>query len=301
MSRIGSEPSTASAGAPSGTRNAPRSPGSARRSCNSAPNSSANAALYSSTSPANRPPNGISANPEYASAETSTAFRGVPRSSVTASAGGKRPSCASTSGMREYASNSALNSANALTSPAPAIQTPSHGPTTTPASQRHRREHAERREHQRDKPSGRRSHDPGAPQVEPGGSPDHRERHDPGLEAAEPRQEEPQVLQEQHRIDRHVDQRVDPGEPAVPETPEAPERALHPLVIASLDGEHRRQLPDEQRLGHTIDEGGGDEQQHRHPGAHRADQSLEAERAARDGEEHHRHEGPEAQRRSRGP
>src|SRR5207247_252871 len=94
MSRIGRAPSTARAGAPSGTRNAPRSAGSACRSCSSAPNSSASAALYSSTSPASRPPNGTRVNPEYASADTSTALRGVPRSSVRASAAGSSPSCA---------------------------------------------------------------------------------------------------------------------------------------------------------------------------------------------------------------
>src|SRR5207244_2451534 len=130
MSRIGSAARTASPGIPSGTRKAPRSAGSARRSCNSAANSSASAAVYNSTSPAKRPPNGTSANAEYTNADTSTALRGVPRASVTASAAGNRPSCASTNGIREYASSSALKSANALTSPAPASQTPSHGPTT---------------------------------------------------------------------------------------------------------------------------------------------------------------------------
>src|SRR5439155_512532 len=137
MSRIGSAATTASPGIPSGTRNAPRSAGSARRSCNRAANSSASAAVYNSTSPAKRPPNGTSANPEYTNADTSTALRGVPRASVTASAAGNRPSCASTNGIREYASSNALKSANALTSPAPASQTPSHGPTTAVASLGH--------------------------------------------------------------------------------------------------------------------------------------------------------------------
>src|SRR3989442_9870794 len=137
MSRIGSAARTASPGILSGTRNAPRSAGSARRSRNSAANSSASAAVYNSTSPAKRPPNGTSANPEYTKAETSTALRGGPRASVTASAAGNRPSCASTNGIREYASSSALKSANALTSPAPASQTPSHGPTTAVASLGH--------------------------------------------------------------------------------------------------------------------------------------------------------------------
>src|SRR6266516_2748553 len=79
------------------------------------------------------PPNGTRVNPEYASADTSTALRGVPRWSVRASAAGSRPSCARTSGMREYASSSALNSANALTKPAAATQTLSQEPTTAPA------------------------------------------------------------------------------------------------------------------------------------------------------------------------
>src|SRR2546428_45950 len=137
MSRIGSAARTASPGTPSGTRNAPGSAGAARRSCNRAANSSASAAVYNSTSPAKRPPNGTSANPEYTNADTSTALRGVPRASVTASAAGNRPSCASTNGIREYASSNALKSANALTSPAPASQTPSHGPTTAVASLGH--------------------------------------------------------------------------------------------------------------------------------------------------------------------
>jgi hypothetical protein len=45
MSRMGSAASTASPGIPTGTRNVPRKPGSARRSFNSAANSSANAAV----------------------------------------------------------------------------------------------------------------------------------------------------------------------------------------------------------------------------------------------------------------
>src|SRR6184192_411997 len=136
-SRRGSAASVTSNGIPTGTRNAPRSPGSLRRSRTSAANSSASAALYRSTSPASSPPNGNSANTEYTAAEMSTALRGVPRASVAASAPGKRPSCASTNGMREYTSSSALKSANALTIPATASQGPSHSPTTRVARSGH--------------------------------------------------------------------------------------------------------------------------------------------------------------------
>src|SRR5207247_3702393 len=107
--------------------------------------------------------------------------------------------------------------------------------------------------------------------------------------------EEPQVLNEQHRVDRHVEQRIGPGEPTVPEPPEAAERPLDPLVVATLDGQHRGQLADEQRFGNTVDEWRRDQQQQRDPGAHRADQPLQTERPARHGEEHHRHEWPEAE------
>ncbi len=93
--------------------------------------------MYKRTSPASSPPNGNSANTEYTTAETSTALRGVPRASVAASALGRSPSCASTSGMREYTSSSALNSANALTIPATASQLPSHGPATRAARSGH--------------------------------------------------------------------------------------------------------------------------------------------------------------------
>src|SRR2546426_7877069 len=79
----------------------------------------------------------------------------------------------------------------------------------------------------------------GAPEVEPRCPPNQHERDEPPLDTAQPRREEPDVLEEQHRIDRHVDQRVDPGEPPVPESPEAAEGALHPHVIAAFDGEHR--------------------------------------------------------------
>src|SRR5439155_27377121 len=136
-SRIGRAASATKTGTPTGRRNAPRSSGSARRNRTSAANSSASAALYSSTSPASSPPNGNSANPEYTTAETSTALRGVPRASVAASGPGRRPSCASTSGTREYASSSALKSANALTIPATASQLPSHGPATRAARSGH--------------------------------------------------------------------------------------------------------------------------------------------------------------------
>ena len=93
--------------------------------------------MYSSTSPASRPPNGNSEKSEYTTAETSTAFAGVPRASVRASALGKRPSCASTRGIREYTSSRALNSANADSMPASATHTPSHPPTTVRASPGH--------------------------------------------------------------------------------------------------------------------------------------------------------------------
>src|SRR2546422_6257212 len=130
---MGSAASVTSNGTPTGTRNAPRNPGSVRRSRTSAANSSASAALYSSTSPASSPPNGNSANTEYTTAETSPALRGGPRAAVAASAPGRSPSCASTSGMREYTSSSALKSANALPTPATASQPPSHGPATRAA------------------------------------------------------------------------------------------------------------------------------------------------------------------------
>src|SRR5205823_3033942 len=80
----GSAASATSHATPSGTRNAPRNVGSARRSRISAANSSPSAAVYKSTSPASRPPNGSSAKPEYTRADTSTALRGVPRASVRA-------------------------------------------------------------------------------------------------------------------------------------------------------------------------------------------------------------------------
>src|SRR5207244_3406902 len=82
------------------------------------------------------------------------------------------------------------------------------------------------------------------------------------------------------RVDRHVEQRIGPGEPAVPETPEAAERPLDPLVVATLDGQHRGQLADEQRFGNTVDEWRRDQQQQRDAGAHRAHQPFQAERPA---------------------
>src|SRR5438094_315008 len=71
--------------------------------------------------------------------ESSPAYRGGPMaaSATATSTPGKRPSCASTNGMREYTSSSALNSANALTIPATASQRPSHGPTTRVARSGH--------------------------------------------------------------------------------------------------------------------------------------------------------------------
>src|SRR5207244_4433263 len=245
-------------------------------------------------------------------AETSTALAGVPRASVAASAPGKRPSCASTNGMREYTSSSALNSANALTIPATASQRPSHGPTTRVARSGHAPSvHAvhgvsastgitETRYTAVTRGSARASArgyvvvacSISPPIVEPGPAPDQRQRHEPGFELRQPRCEEAQVLNEQHRVDRHVEQRIGPGEPTVPEPPEAAERPLDPLVVATLDGQHRGQLADEQRFGNTVDEGRRDQQQQRDAGAHRADQPLQTERPARHGEEHHRHEGP---------
>src|SRR3989442_1398470 len=164
-----------------------------------------------------------------------------------------------------------------------------------PARDRHTCQQPEGQQHRRHEPARRSPHHERPAEVEPGRAPDQRQRHEPGLELRQPRREEPQVLNEQHRVDRHVEQRIGPGEPAVPEPPEAAERPLDPLVVATLDGQHRGQLPDEQRFGNTVDEWRRDQQQQRDPGAHRADQPLQTERPARHGEEHHRHERPEAE------
>src|SRR5437667_2559806 len=67
-----------------------------------------------------------------------------------------------------------------------------------------------------------------------------------------------------------------------------------PLVVATLDGQHRCQLADEQRFGNAVDERRRDQQQYCDAGTHRPDQPLQAERPAGHGEEHHRHEGPQA-------
>src|SRR3989449_8559509 len=52
----------------------------------------------------------------------------------------------------------------------------------------------------------------------------------------QPRCEEAQVLNEQHRVDRHVEQRIGPGEPAVPESPEAAERDRKSTRLNSSHG-----------------------------------------------------------------
>src|SRR5207249_2216930 len=93
----------------------------------------------------------------------------------------------------------------------------------------------------------------------------------------------------------HVDQRVDPGEPAVDEPHEGAERALHPLVVAALDGQHRGQLADEQRLGHAVDEGRRDEQQQREARPDRSHQAFQAEGTAGDGEVQDRDQRPQTQ------
>src|SRR5437667_11705336 len=67
-----------------------------------------------------------------------------------------------------------------------------------------------------------------------------------------------------------------------------------PLVVATLDGQHRCQLADEQRFGNAVDERRRDQQQYCDAGTHRPDQPLQAERPAGHGEEHHRHQGPQA-------
>src|SRR2546426_9447543 len=99
-----------------------------------------------------------------------------------------------------------------------------------PAPHRHHGEQRERREHRRDEPPRGRPYGARAPQVEPRRPPNQHQRDEPPLKAAEPRREEPDVLEEQHWIDRHVDQRVDPGEPPVPEPPEAPEGGYYVWV-----------------------------------------------------------------------
>ena len=148
----------------------------------------------------------------------------------------------------------------------------------------------------RDEPPRGGPHRARAPQVEPRRAPNQHERDEPPLKAAEPRREEPDVLKEQHWVDRHVDQRVDPGEPPVPEPPEAPEGALHPHVIAAFGGQHRGELADQQRLGHAENDRCEHEQEQRDARPHRSDQALQSEGAARDGEVHHRHERPESER-----
>src|SRR3989441_3753518 len=115
-----------------------------------------------------------------------------------------------------------------------------------PAPQRHHREQRERREHRCDEPPRGGPYGAGAPEVEPRCPPNQHQRDEPPLDTAQPRREEPDGLEEQHRIDRHVDQRVDPEEPPAPESPEAAEGALHPPVIAAFDGEHRSE---ERRVG----------------------------------------------------
>ena len=78
--------------------------------------------------------------------------------------------------------------------------------------------------------------------------------------------EVPEVLDEQHRVDRHVDERIQPRQPAVLERPEVAERALHPAIVAALLGQHARQLADDEHFGNRPEDRHREQHEQREPG-----------------------------------
>src|SRR5258708_36774797 len=76
-----------------------------------------------------------------------------------------------------------------------------------------------------------------------------------------------EILVEQDRIDRHVDERVHPRQPAVLKGPEPSEGAVDPPIVAAFEGEHARELADDEDFGNGPEDGNEEEGEQRHPGA----------------------------------
>src|SRR5258708_11081033 len=88
-----------------------------------------------------------------------------------------------------------------------------------------------------------------------------------------------EILVEQDRIDRHVDERVHPRQPAVLKGPEASEGAVDPTVVAAFEGEHARELADDEDFRNGPEDGNEEEGDQGHPGADGVDERLGGERA----------------------
>ena len=108
-----------------------------------------------------------------------------------------------------------------------------------------------------------------------------------------------QVLVEQHRVDRHVDERIHPRQPTVLKRPEASERAIDPSVVAALLRHHARQLADDEHFRNRPHERHDDQDEKPESRPDLVNQRLGRVRPARGAEEQHEHERERAKGRPR--
>src|SRR5438309_924741 len=121
---------------------------------------------------------------------------------------------------------------------------------------------------------------PHAEQVQRRQSGDEHHREEPALERRHGRMPVAQVLDEERRIDGHVDEAIEPRPPADLEAPERPEGARRPRHVAALVGHGGGQLRHGERNGQAPEQRREDEENEREAGTERRHRVLDAIGAA---------------------
>ena len=164
--------------------------------------------------------------------------------------------------------------------------------------QREERKQTETQQHQHTDHHRHLTHRHRTAKVEQCRNPDHQQgdKNDPAVR--EVRHERAEVLHDDGRIERHLDQGVEPSAPGVHKSPAIAERTLHPAVVSAFYRQHARELADQQRFGHSPKNRDGDQRcecEHRSDVRH---QRLERECSTGDGEVEHEHKTEQTQARS---
>ena len=161
--------------------------------------------------------------------------------------------------------------------------------------ERRQRQEGHRRQADPGADDGGATRQPHAEYVQGREPPDEHEGQQPALDGVHPRPPEAGVLHEERRVDRDVDEAVDPAPPADLEAPEGSERPADPGHVAALVGDGRRELGHHDRHGQAPDERGDGEEEEGEPGAERRDRVLDAVGPAAHVEEDDGGQGQEAE------